>query len=1116
MIDIAMWLKQLGLERYEAAFRENDVTADILRDLTEADLEKLGLPLGSRKKLLKAIAALDAEPTAVESSSTAPVTPRSREAERRQLTVMFVDLVGSTALSQRLDPEEMRDVLRAYQNTVAGEISRLDGFTAKLMGDGVLAYFGWPRTHEDEAERAVRSGLAIVAAVAKLSGGGEKLSARVGIATGLVVVGDLAGEGAAQEQAVVGDTPNLAARLQGAAEPGMVVIAEATRRLLGDLFELRDLGAQSLKGIAEPVPAFAVLGERALESRFAARQGDGVAPIVGRDQELALLLERWRQARTGEGQLVLLVGEAGIGKSRIMEALIDAVSADDHVRIRYQCSPYYADSALYPAIQQLTLAAGLDSGDTIATKFDKLERLLAQAGTESSEAAPLLAPLLGLAAENRYGRLELSPQVQRARTLAALIGQLVGLARLRPVLWVIEDAHWIDPTTVELIELAIDRVNTARVLILVTARPTFEQRFGGHPMVTRLTLNRLGREQVVRIVDRITGGKTLPPALLDEIASRTDGVPLFVEEMTKAVLESGQLRETESGWVLDGPLRTLAIPTSLHDSLMARLDRLQPVKQVAQTAAAIGREFDHRLLAAISPLPGPELEAALDRLVAAELVFRRGVPPAARYLFKHALVRDAAYESLLKSRRQELHGAIARALQEHFAEIAQNEPELLARHLTEAGKPEAAVPYWQAAGERAARASANAEAAAHFRQAIALLAGLPVSDERHRLELQLQIQLAGSLIAIEGYGGSSTVAAFARARELFEHVGDPTLHFPVLYGAWVTVMIRAEHVRALEVATQFVQIAQGQDDTGPTQVAHRIRGWTLFFLGKFTEAMPELERTLALYQPDRHADLAYKFGQDTRVAALILWSLGKWQLGFPDQAIKARDEAIAHGRRSNHANSLAYALYFGCAVDYVLGAFDVVGQRASELAVVSDRHGMALWRAWARVALGWRMAREGEAGSGIAMIRHGLAEQDSTGTMVWRPHNLLLLAEAHLAQGALDDALAAVDAALAVSTRQQELWLEPELHRRRAEILLRQGDRVADAQACLETALAIARRRQARSWELRAACDMARLLAEQGKRREAHDLVAGVYGWFTEGFATADLIAAKALLEELR
>jgi class 3 adenylate cyclase len=638
MTDIGDWLRGLGLDRYAAAFRDAELDVATLAELTEDDLRELGLPLGPRKQVLKAIAVLREPPreTPVPAPAALPAAPAT-EAERRQLTVMFVDLAGSTALSARLDPEEMQGIIRAYQNAVAGEIARVEGHVAKFMGDGVLAYFGWPRAHEDEAERAARAGLAIAAAVARLAGGGVPLACRVGIATGLVVVGDLIGEGAAQERAVVGDTPNLAARLQEAARPGQVVVAEATRRLLGGAFETADLGPLALKGLAEPAAAFRVTAERALESRFAARaaadpQGPD-APMIGRNAELGMMRDRWAAACAGQGQLVLLSGEAGIGKSRIAQGLIDAIP-DAHARIVWQCSPYHAETTLHPAVQQVARAAGFAPGDDEAARRARLDALMARDGV-GGEAAALIAALMGLGAPP-----PMSPAQARARTLDALIGWLEAMARRGPVLWVLEDAHWIDPTTLELLDLALERIARARVLALVTARPTFQHGFGGHPIVTRLSLNRLGHEAVAAIVARITAGKSLPPALMEEIAARTDGVPLYVEEMTKAVLESGALRETADAWALDGPLDRLAIPTSLHDSLMARLDRLQPVKEVAQTAAVIGRAFDHATLAALSPLPEAALAEALDRLVAAELVFRRGAAPEASYLFKHELVRD--------------------------------------------------------------------------------------------------------------------------------------------------------------------------------------------------------------------------------------------------------------------------------------------------------------------------------------------------------------------------------------------------------------------------------------------------------------------------------------------
>jgi class 3 adenylate cyclase len=651
-MDVATWLRGLGLGQYASTFRENEIEADVLPELTEADLEKLGLPLGPRKRILKAIANLGEAQKASGAENPAPLPADA--AERRQLTVMFCDLVGSTALSARLDPEDMRRVIRAYQDACSGVIARYDGFVAKFMGDGILAYFGFPHAHEDDAERAVRAGLEIAGVVGGLkTRAADKLQVRIGIATGLVVVGDLVGQGAAQEQAVVGDTPNLAARLQGIASPGQVVLAESTHRVLGDVFDIAHLGGQILKGVAGQPSAYVAIGERIVESRFEARASGALSNMVGRDHELALMLERWKQAKAGDGQLVLLSGEAGIGKSRLTRGMIDAVSSEVHIRVSYQCSPYHSDSPLYPVIQQLTFAAGIRPDDDNDDKLDRLEKLLV--GAEGDR--PLFAALLGLQIEGRYGTLSLTPQQQRARTLQALVNQLVELSRGKPVLFVLEDAHWIDATTLELVDQCLDQVASARVMMLVTTRPSVQHGFGGHPIVTKLALNRLGRDQIASIVNRLTHGKTLPGELLDIIAAKTDGVPLFVEEITKTVLESGELRETASAYQLTGPLSRLMIPSTLY-SLMARLDRLQPVKEVAQTAACIGRDFDYQLLKAVSPLDDAALQDALERLTSAELIFRRGVPPDSTYIFKHALVRDAAYENLLKTRRQTIHAKL--------------------------------------------------------------------------------------------------------------------------------------------------------------------------------------------------------------------------------------------------------------------------------------------------------------------------------------------------------------------------------------------------------------------------------------------------------------------------
>src|SRR6516162_5115855 len=722
-MDVGGWLRSLGLGQYEALFRANEIDADILPELTEVDFEKLGLPLGHRKRLLRAISGLAAPGTLAETSAASSASTGAKPqdaAERRQLTVMFCDLVGSTALSVRFDPEELREEIRAYQNTVSGVVARYDGFVAKFMGDGVLAYFGYPRAHEDDAERAVRAGLEIAAEVTSLeTRGTEPLAVRIGIATGLVVVGDLVGEGSAQEQAVVGETPNVAARLQALAEPGQIVLAGATRRLVGDLFRLTDLGRQKAKGFAEPVDAFAVEGVAAAESRFeAARRG--LTDLVGRVAESALLRDRLREAWAGAGQIVLLSGEAGIGKSRLAAQLAAEVASEPHTRLRYQCSPYHRDSVLYPFVVALGRTARLAAGDPPETQLDKLEAILAPARIAGT--APLFASLLSIPTGDRYPPLALSAAQQRRLTLAALLDQLEALARQKPVLMLFEDAHWADATSLEVLDLTVERVRALPVLMLITFRPEYEAPWAGLSHVTSVALDRLAPAEIETLAEHVAG-RPLPPEVTAQIVAKTDGVPLFVEELTKTVLESRLLVAEPQGWRLDGPLPPFAIPATLQDSLAARLDRLGPVKEIAQIGAAIGREFSYPLLRAVAGRDEPALRAALVQLEEAELLFRSGVPPDARYTFKHALVQDTAYETLLKSRRQILHRQIADVLRGEFPAVAAAEPELVAHHLTQAGLDEPAIEWWGKAGDQALRRSAFKEAAAHLGKAIELPRG---------------------------------------------------------------------------------------------------------------------------------------------------------------------------------------------------------------------------------------------------------------------------------------------------------------------------------------------------------------------------------------------------------
>jgi class 3 adenylate cyclase/predicted ATPase len=1114
--DISEWLEDLGLGKYAEVFAENEIDLAALPHVTEEDLKAIGVALGARRKLLAAITAIR------EVDAAAAVAPESLpsgapEAERRQLTVLFADLVGSTALAQQLDPEDMRDVITAYQNTVAAEVARYEGHLAKYMGDGVLVYFGWPQAHEDDAERAVRGGLAVVQALAgRKTPGGQSVEVRIGIATGLVVVGDLVGEGAAQEEAVVGETPNLAARLQGVAESGQIVLSTTTRGLLGELFELADLGPQVLKGFAEPIEAYAVVGERAVESRYAARVAGGVLPLFGREQELALLLDRWEQAKEGEGQVVLLSGEAGIGKSRIAQMLRDRVAVEDHVRLRYQCSPYHTNSALHPIIDQLGRAAGFARDDHFDIRLDKLESLLAQSSTGPAAAVPLLAALLSIPTGDRFAPLEMSPELQKERTLAALIDQMNGLAAPRPVLVIFEDAHWIDPTSQELLDLIVDHAQAIKALVVITYRPVFTAPWGGHPHVTSLTLNRLGRRQSQAMVGALTANKPLPEEVLDQILAKTDGVPLFVEELTKTVLEAGLLKEEEDRYVLTGPLPPLAIPATLHDSLMARLDRLSPIKEIAQTAAAIGREFSHELLAGVSSVSDEELVDALAQLADAELIFRRGAPPQAIYTFKHALVRDAAYESLLKSKRRELHGRIARTLEHSFPERAEAEPELLAYHLTEAGLAEPAIAYWRKAGLRAIERSANVEAVAHLTKGLELFSALPDSSKHPQDELSLQAPLGSALTSAKGYAAPETGKALARARDLCREVGDTPQKFEVLYGVWNFNMVSGDVHDAHDLAEECLSLTQRDGERTRLIAAHSALGQTLVPLGRLEAAQDQLEQSIGLYDPEKDRSLCFVYGEDPALASLFWLPWVLWFRGFPEQAVTRSHEALDQSQKLSHplTTGFAYALV---AMFRYLRREPMVAQEIAQAGIdFCSEHAVPVYPAFATLVRGWALAELDRPEDGVADMHHGFDEWRATGTGLMLPIFYAMLAEGYARWNKIEEGLKFLDDAFdRVRSNGERVW-EPELHRLKGVLLLSQSAKSEiEAEARFRKAIEVARGQSAKSFELRAATSLARLWQGQGKNSDARGLLVPVYEWFTEGFDTPDLKDAKMLLDEL-
>jgi class 3 adenylate cyclase/predicted ATPase len=1119
-VDIASWLSRLGLGRYEQAFRENDVDGEVLQRLTAEDLRELGVAsVGHRRKLLDAITALSASTPAADSSrpqaETSAALAPTGDAERRQLTVMFCDLVGSTPLSSQLDPEDLREVIGAYHRAVAEIVGEFDGFVSRYMGDGVLIYFGYPQSHEDDSERAVRAGLGAIDAVRRLDVKSLKLQARVGIATGLVVVGDLIGAGSAQEQSVVGETPNLAARLQALAAPDTVVIAAGTRRLVGGLFEYRDLGAVEVKGIARPVPVWQVLRPSVLASRFEALRGSALTRFIARDEEIDLLLGRWARAKAGGGQVVLISGEPGIGKSRLAAELGERLTAEPHIRLRYFCSPYRQDSALFPFIEQFGRASGFEREDPPLAKLEKLEALLALAAPTDEEMA-FLADLLSLPASERHPLPNLSPQRKKERTVEALIHQLEGLAWRQPVLMVFEDAHWIDPTSRELLDLTVERVRSLPVLLVVTFRPEFQPPWTGQPQVTTLALNRLDRRDRTGLVEQIADGKPLPDEVIAQIVDRTDGVPLFVEELTKSVLESGLLHEETDRYVLHRALPPFAIPMTLHDSLMARLDRLASVRYVAQIGAAIGREFSYELLRSVARFPAGELENALGRLVTSELVLQRGTPPDAVYSFKHALVQDAAHGSLLRSTRQQLHAQIATALETHSPELMDSQPELFAQHYAEARLVEKSVAYWGKAGHRSAARSAMAEAAAQFQKALDQVALLADTPERQRRELEFRSALGAALQAVKGLAAPEAGDAYARAQMLWEQLGFPSEFLRIPFGQSMYHMNRGELDLAQRLGEDLLGLSGQRNDTTGLVLGHFCCGRSLMYAGRLASSRSQLEAVLSLYDPISHGSLNFlhQAGFHPQTVSQAYLGIVLFCLGYPDQALASCNAAIARAGRLAHPPILAVSLNIGSLPLSLLGDHAALSECAEKVFAVATEQGFPQWRAEATIYRGWVKVKNGDVREGISLLYRGVIAFRVTGAEMWMPYGFALFAKALEIAGQFEKALAQVRAALEIVERTGVRWLAAELFRQKGELLLRQGYAEA-AEELYRKALSIAEEQEAKLWELRAAVSLARLRRDQGRHAEGRDLLAPVYGWFTEGFGTPDLKEARALLEEL-
>jgi class 3 adenylate cyclase/predicted ATPase len=1112
MTSTAEWLESIGLGEYAQRFAENAIDFSILGDLTDQDLKELGVLLGHRRKMLRAIAGLgEASPG---DSATEPKTGARDEAERRHLTVMFCDLVGSTALSTRLDPEEMWRVVASYQAAIAAVIGRYQGMIAQYMGDGVLAYFGYPVAQEDSAVQAVRAALEIVDTVARLrTDVGAALQVRIGIATGTVVVSELLFSEISAEQAIIGETPNLAARLQTLAEPGTILICPSTRQLTGGYFNYRDLGPLALKGWSRPITAAQVLGTSGVEGRFEAMHANKLPSLFGREEEIDLLLRRWRQATREEGRVAVLTGEPGIGKSHIALALNELLQNESHVTLRYFCSAHHTHSALFPFINQLERAAGFKHNDLPAEKLAKLDALLSPS-IDDPEHVAVLANLFALPTDNRYGLKDLTPQKRKEKTFEALLAQLDGLVARQPVLLIFEDVHWMDPTSLELLASIVEHTPQLRALLLVTARPQFLAPWPSYPHLTTIALTRLSRRDGAALVLGVTGGKTLPKEVMDQILAHTDGVPLFIEELTKMVLEGGLLRERNGAYVLDGPLPPLAIPTTLQASLTARLDRLSPVREVAQIGAVAGREFHYELLKAVAGLPKQKLDESLDQLVRSELIFCRGEIPHAIYTFKHALVRDAAYAGLLKSRRVHMHAAIAKALEQEFPEVVQTQPEIVAYHHTEAGSYEKALHYWYDAGKKSVARSAHNEAVGHLEQGLKLIPNINDPMLRNKSELLLQTLLGNTLRAIKGWSTDSVKHAYTRALQLCKETGLDEHAFPAVFGLWTWNFLRAALGEAQTLAEHLLKTAENVDDSAYKVLAHEARGFTLFAQGNFAAAHTELERGINLCEDAKAAAYVDLSAQDPRVHVRSYDGMALWFLGYPDRALQICAEARRYADASRHPFSEAIVRSVSLRVHQFRGETAVVAGQADAAVAFCEEHEFVHYLAMARILRGWATATQGEFEKGIAEIQEGLKKERATGALLLESYSLGLLADASIKNKRYEQAFEFLEQArLRVDDKNSERFYAAEIYRLLAETYLRLNQNRDQAKHFFSKGLNIAREQQAKSFELRLCLGICDLYEREENAENYRSVLRQIYGSFSEGFDTADLVKAKAALD---
>ena len=1111
--DLAEWLGRHGLDQYAQTFAENNIDYSVLPDLTEDDLEKLGVSLGHRKKLLRAIDAVRPArqargTTEVSHIGTEAISPvQHRDAEFRQITVMFCDLVGSTQLAEKLDPEDLHKLIDAYRGECSTAIRRYGGEVARYFGDGVMAFFGWPHAHEDDAVRAIHAALEIVFGVTKISGP-VTLSCRVGVCSGPVIVGEIGNSATSWSMDAVGETPNMAARLQTLAATNTVLISESTRRLVSAAFDLQDLGLQELKGVTEPLHVYLVLAAKNIASRFEAAHAGFLTPLVGRSTELSLLLDRWQKVKEGDGQVIILSGTPGVGKSRLLHELKSHVQQEPHVLLHHQCSPYHNQSAFFPVIEQIEHAAQLTAREADADKIAKLKAYLPRLTESPIDPVLLIAELLSIPAENHRELSGLTPQQIKNRTISTLVDMLLAFSIQGPTLCVFEDAHWLDPSTLELLELIISRIDHARVLLIVSCRPEFRPTWITRANTTMHSLTRLSQTEVKTMIRDLLRGGSMPQALLDQIIEKADGVPLFIEELTSSTL-STPLR-TRGNFEHTAQPALLRVPETLSDALMERLDRVAPSRKLAQIAAVIGREFSHDLLSAASQIDEDDMQSALSLLEQADIIYRVGISPFVRFAFKHVLLRDAIYDSLLRSKRQQIHADIAAILEHDFPELAENQPEVLAFHYQEAGNHQLAIRCWFKSGQRALAHSANVEAIANFRKALRLLNALPETPERIKQEIDIQLALGIPLIAVQGYASAETREAFSRARTLCLQLGNIPEYFQALFGLWGHSWMSGKNDDALRMADEFLSRSRALSDPVLPIVAHRVMGSTLLTVGDFQSSANHFEETIRLSPSKGKQSLYNLYMVEPQVASLLLLSWDLWFLGYPDQSLSRVSEALALAQELSHPYTIAFAHYMTSVVHLLRGDAARAFESAEKSFEVSQEQRFSLYAILSRISRGRAVGDLGRLEEARAEITLGIDEARRNGVGFMLPMMDSWLADMHAKTGENESALSIVEGALAnIGDVTGRSW-EAELHRQRAQILVAlDPSKVSEAESHLKKSIEVARGQNAKSFELRAATSLAELWRTQGRLDEARALLEPICRWFDEGAETADLRRAR-------